>query len=182
MAFSDEQLLSKVKDSDLEAFRLLFEKYQPVIFRHIYFHTKNFDLSHDIVQETFLRVWDRRASLNPRLSLLGYLFRISENILRDYIKHQKVKERVHSILPTSWVKDGDMPDAKVEESLLKERIRQIVLNLPERCREVFLLSRVEEKSHKEIAALLQISEKTVENHIFHALFVLRKELKKEGLM
>jgi RNA polymerase sigma-70 factor, ECF subfamily len=174
---TDTDLLERVRDSDMEAFRMLFERYQPIVFRHTLYRTGQIDLSHDVVQETFTKVWERRQSLKPRLSFLAYALRISVNLVRDAAKHRKVRERLQSFVPPPVLSEGDDPAEVFQVIALQERISAVInQDLTERCRQIFLLSRFEEKPHKEIAEMLGISVRTVEHQISHALKVLRKKL------
>jgi RNA polymerase sigma-19 factor, ECF subfamily len=173
---SDVQLLERLKDSDEEAFRALFHRYQPIVFRQVYFRTRQTDVSHDIVQETFVRIWERRAVLKPHLSFLAYAMRISGNLVRDAARHRAVRARVDGTIPPSPMSEGDDPLEAVQAAMLEERITAIIGTLPEKCRRTFLLSRFEGKSNQEIAELLGLSVRTVEHQINHALKVLRKSL------
>src|SRR3989339_1158804 len=96
---SERQLLERLRDSDQEAFRLLFEKYQPVLFRYVLHSLHEADDAHDVVQETFVRVWDLRLSLKPDLPLLALLFRVSRNLVRDRAKHQAARKRLEPDVP-----------------------------------------------------------------------------------
>jgi RNA polymerase sigma-70 factor (ECF subfamily) len=162
----------------MEAFRVLFDRYQPIIFRQALFRTREIDLSHDVVQETFLRIWERRSSLKPHLSFLAYALRISENIVRDTFRHRKTRQRLEGNIPPPALSVGDDPAESLQLTMLQEKLNAVINEgLPERCRLVFTLSRFEGKSNQEIADLLKISVKTVENQIGHALKVMRKKMK-----
>lgn len=175
---TDTVLLERVRESDIEAFRILFERYQPIVFRQALFRTGQIDVSHDIVQETFIRVWERRSFLNPRLSFLAYALRISGNLVLDAAKHKKVREKLQTSIPPPALSVGDDPSETFEMIALQERISTIInQNLAKRCRQIFLLSRFEGKTNKEIAAILRLSVRTVEHQIGHALKVLRKRLR-----
>jgi RNA polymerase sigma-70 factor, ECF subfamily len=174
---TETQLLEKVKESNVEAFRLLFERYQPVVFRQVLFQTRRTDLAHDIVQETFIKVWKHRGSLKPHLSFLAYILRISGNLARDYVKHRNIRKRLEDSVPSPALSEGDDPGEALQLYLLQERINVIINeDIPKRCREVFLLSRFEGKTNKEIADIFQVSVRTIEHQIVHALKVLRKKL------
>ena len=175
---TDSELLERVRDSDAEAFRTLFNQYQPLVFRHVLYQTRNVDLAHDIVQESFLRIWERRASLKPHLSIVAYLFRISGNLVRDDIKHRNVQRKLEHAIPPPTPSEGDDPEEALRMATLKrELVNAVNVSLPEKCRTIFLLSRMEGKSNKQIAELLGIATKTVENQLHHALKVLRKRLR-----
>lgn len=177
---SDSQLLAQVKSSDKGAFQVLFERYQPILFRFVVFHTGQSDLSHDIVQQTFLSVWEHRRSIKPHLSFLAYIFRISRNLMYDAVKHRKIRERIDGALSPSAKSEIDDPAEALHATLLHEKIHAIINeDLPPRCREIFLLSRFEGKSNQEIAGSLHLSIRTVEHQISYALKVLRKKINEE---
>ena len=175
---TDIQLLQKLRDSDPGAFRLLFDRYQPIVFRNVLFQTRQTGLAHDIVQETFLRVWEHRGSIKPHLSFLAYLFRISGNLIRDAVRHQRTRQKVEPALPPPPVSESDNPEDALARDMLEEKLNMIInRNLAKRCRAIFLLSRFEGKSHQEIADILGLSVRTVEHQINHALKVIRKNLR-----
>ncbi len=179
MAESDEQLIARVRASDTQAFRLLFEKYQPLLFRNLLFTTRSTDTAHDIVQETFLRVWNHRTSLQPDLSLLAYLLRISNNLVRDHAKHREVRRRLEGDVPLPTLSIGDDPEQALYMTMLQEKLSGVVrTKLPAKCREIFLLSRLEGMTNSEVANQLGVSMKTVENQITRALKILRRHLQK----
>jgi RNA polymerase sigma-70 factor, ECF subfamily len=174
---TDEQLLRGVVSSDMQAFRTLFDKYQPILFRHLFFRLRDADVSHDIIQEIFLRVWERRTSLKPELPFLAYLLRIGGNLIIDHVRHVQVRLRHNERLAAEHPSSGDDPEEAYRQKVLEEEIRRIVNNdLSDRRRSIYLLSRTEGMSNGEIAQMLHISIKTVENQLTSALKVLRKKL------
>ena len=175
---NDKLLLQKIKQSDANAFKNIFYKYQPTLFKYTYYNTKNYSLSQDIVQETFLKVWQNRKSLKPNLSFLAYICKISNNQIKDYYKKEQVKNKCKEVISLRSESVQNNPETALDISLLEDKINSIVRqNLPEKCRLIFILSRIEGKSNQEIADLLDISKKTVENQLYFALKVLRKKLK-----
>lgn len=174
---ADEELVRRARESDDAAFRLLFERYQPVLFRSMLASVGDRDEAHEIVQETFVRVWDHRSSLRPDLPFLGYLLRIARNLLRDAAKRSAVRVKYAPEIPLSTPSAGDDPERTLRATMLAEALTEVVQNaLPDRCREVFLLSRMEGWSNDEIARTLGISVKTVENQMTKALKIVRREL------
>jgi RNA polymerase sigma-70 factor (ECF subfamily) len=172
----DEHLLARVRASDNDAFRLLFEKYQPILFRNVLPSVRDADIAHDVVQETFIRVWQHRSSLRPSESFLAYIFRISRNLVLDAAKRRDVRSKLQNEIPVHS-SSGDNPESATELRMLEEKLSEVVRNLPPRCREIFLLSRLEGMSNAEVCARLHISGKTVENQITRALKVLRRNLR-----
>ena len=179
MQESDTHLIERLRVSDQEAFRLLFEKYQPMLFRSVLYNLHDADTAHDIVQETFIRVWSHRTSLQPNRPLLAYLFRISRNLVRDHAKHDAVRRRLEADIPLTLQPTGTNPEESLQLSMLEERLTEVVrTKLPTKCREIFLLSRMEGMSNAEISEHLGISVKTVENQITRGLKILRRHLRR----
>jgi RNA polymerase sigma-70 factor (ECF subfamily) len=177
IAEKESELLERVRRSDVEAFRVLFARHQPSVFRFVLAHTRDADAAHDVVQETFVRIWDRRGSLQPELSLLALAFRIAMNLVRDDLRRKEARVRLSDRVPPPARPDGDDPLEQAQHALLAREVERILRDdLPEKCRAVFLLSRVEGMSNAEIASTLGIREKTVENHMTRALKTLRREL------
>lgn len=174
----DKRLLERVRNTDHDAFRLLFEQYQPILFRIVLQSVQDVEKAHDIVQETFVRMWNHRRSLRPHLPLLGYLLQIGRNLIRDAAKHSAVLQKHEGAVRTLMSAAPETPDEILQETFLREQLSGAVRNaLPPKCREIFLLSRMEEMSNAEISAHLGISIKTVENQIGRALKILRQELR-----
>ena len=123
---ADTQLIEQVKNSDMEAFRVLFERYQPVVFRRVHFQLRQTDLAHDIVQETFIKIWEHRTSLNPDRSILAYAFRISTNLVLDAYKHRRVREQLKEDIPPTNLSEGDHPVEALYLTLLQEQITEII--------------------------------------------------------
>ena len=173
---TDARLLAQVRDSDECAFRILFERYHGILYRHVLFMTRESDEAHEIVQETFVRIWDHRRGIDPGGAFVAYAFRIAGNIVRDNARREKRRERLDALIAPPGQDATYDPDIALEQELLEERLRKAVEGLPERCRSVFLLSRIEGKSNSEIAGLLGTSVRTVEHQVSHALSVLRRAL------
>ncbi|MBI4428910.1 MAG: sigma-70 family RNA polymerase sigma factor, partial [Ignavibacteriales bacterium] len=166
MQETDSSLIERVRTSDREAFRLLFEKYQPIVFRYVLHSLQDADSSHDIIQETFLRVWNHRLTLRPELPFLALLFRISRNLVRDHAKYDAVRRKLEADIPRLSATVSNGPEESLRSNILQERLSEAVrTKLPAKCREIFLLSRIEGMSNAEISRHLGISVKTVENQI-----------------
>lgn len=174
---TDKEIIERVRNSDKEAFRLLFERFQPALFRYVLYRLRDTDAAHDVVQDTFVRVWQHRSSLKPDAPFLPYVLRIGSNLVLDNVKYREVRRRLEEEVPPIAVSELDSPEQFLHLTLLEEKVSEVVwTKLPERCRRVFLLSRMEGMSNAEIAARLGVSVKTVENQMTRALKTLRRHL------
>lgn len=159
-------------DSQLKAFETMFKRMQPALVRYASFTLSNSEEAYEVVQDVFLNVWNKRDRLSFDDGLKAYLYRAVRNHSINRLKKFKpdttdIDERVMG-LPA----EGDS-DASEKESRLNSIFRQVD-QLPEQCREIFLMSRMEGLSHKEIAEILELSPKTVENQVGIALKKIRK--------
>lgn len=172
----DDVLIRGIRDSDEEAFRILFLRLHPVVFRFLLARSGDPDLSKDISQEAFLRIWLRRTTLSPSQNILALLFRIAGNLARDHFRHQEVIARTRNEVVATVGNSDDQAEHDVDASILEEAVmRGINTDLSPRCREVFLLSRMEGMSNREVAEALGLSMRTVEHQINRALRILRRK-------
>lgn len=165
-------LFDDIRKGDEEAFNKAFDLYYS---RLCFFADKmlhDFDLSRSVVQQVFVDLWIKREKLKID-SLQSYLFQSARNAAFDVLKHRKVESHYLSTLEKE--EPGLLADS-MEEAELTDRINKAIQNLPEKCREVFVLRRFEELKYAEIASKLNISVKTVEMQISIALKKLRSEL------
>jgi len=175
MEIAEQELLEGVKNSDESAFKEIYYKHQPILFRYVVYRVRNREVAEDITQETFVRIWNNRSRLEPSKSFFSLIAKVSNNLCYDHFRHQKVKIQHQFKLPGMYKKN---PETEHELSELKEEIWNAVNeHLPDKCREIFLLSRNEKKTNHEIAELLNLSKRTVENQLYRALKILRKILK-----
>ena len=93
MSDGELTLLQNVKNSDKAAFKQLFHQYYPTLFRFVVFRVHDKDLAEDIVQDTFLRVWNNRVTLDPKKSFFSYIAKISTNLCYDHFRYQEVRFR-----------------------------------------------------------------------------------------
>ena len=178
MEIAEQELLEGVKNSDKSAFKEIYYKHQPILFRYVVYRVRNREVAEDITQETFVRIWNNRSRLDPSKSFFSLIAKVSNNLCYDHFRHQKVKIQHQGKLPETYKKNKKNPETEHELSELKEAIWNAVNeHLPDKCREIFLLSRNEKKTNQEIAELLNLSKRTVENQLYRALKILRKILK-----
>ena len=175
---ADFKLLTDLKNSDEKALKKLFFNYHDTLFRFVCYRVSDADLAEDISQETFLRVWNSRHLIDPKKSFFSYIARISTNLCLDHFRHIKVRTKHKDFIPKYAESHFYNPETETNLQALKDNIRKIVnKNLPEKCREIFILSRIENKTNTEISVILKLSKRTVENQIYRALKILKVNLK-----
>ena len=179
MSIDEKTLIKNVKDSNRNSFQKLFYQYHDQLFRFVVYRVQDADMAKDITQETFLRIWEKRESLQPEKSFFSLLARISTNLCYDHLRDTEVKLRNKDRIPEYGKSHFDNPEEVVQAKAIEEIIRKLVNEkLPQKCRVIFILSRLEGLSNQEISIKLDLSIRTVENQIYRALKILKKHMKK----
>lgn len=164
------------KTSEFE--KLYFDNYN-YLCQSIYRFVKDENISKDIVQDAFMKYWQKIHELRITESPKSYLHKACIHQALNFLKEKERRENRENIYSSETVQFGnssDRPDDQLETSETSQNISQTIDQLPPACRKAFLLSRYEGKSYKEIASLLEISVNTVEKHIGKALKLLRGAL------
>jgi RNA polymerase sigma-70 factor (ECF subfamily) len=168
----DAKLLDLLRLDDREAFELLYKRYSAKLFHAAYNLFRDRDVCEDLVQELFIDLWTKRSQLNIT-SLESYLKVAIRHRVIYYIRTKKATldlEVVEELI------EKYTADSKLLQSDISQLLENNVAQLPEKCRQIFTLSRKEYLSNKEIASRLNISIKTVENQMTIALRYLRTGL------
>lgn len=176
MHYEDEKLLVQaLKKGDKNAFVHLVDKYNRRLFAYALSLTNDHVMAEDILQNVFIRAWEKRKKMQIEKSLSNYLFRTIHN---EFINQYKKKQSVLKLEKKYYEKLETVAQAQDDASFDKliRLINKEVANLPPRCREVFLLSRKEGLTNLEISKHLEISIKTVEAQITKAFLILREKL------
>ncbi len=173
--FEEKTLFETIQQGDEKAFEQLFKSH----YAHLcLFATKNIEdeiAAEQIVQDFFVKFWEKRNQLNIESSLKNYLFRSIKNLCLNFIKHNKIRTQYaqHMI---SEAEKNNFNDNFIEVDLAK-KIEQSIQSLPEKRQEIFRMSREEGLKYREIAEKLKISIKTVEAQMGLAIKTLRDKLK-----
>lgn len=177
MNLTDTQLIEKVRRSDRDAFRQLFEAFHPRLYQHLIYQCKEDALAQELAQETFFKIWMQRDQLKPSLSFYAYVVRIAENLLKDHYRHQQVRVQHQHKVRLHLYNSEVNPEDETHATFLKDAIQTAVQALPEKCKAIFIQSRIQGLSNQDIADAMGISKKTVENQLHHALKQIRKKIK-----
>jgi RNA polymerase sigma-70 factor, ECF subfamily len=173
----DNQLLQTLKAGDITAFEMLFRTYYQPLCNYAYTFVQDKDEAEEIVQSTFMSLWEKKETLEIRTAVKPYLYAMVRNACLNVIKHQKVKKQHAEVELAMGERSVESVARTVMAGELETRIYEAMDALPEQCRLVFKLSRFEELKYAEIAEHLNISVKTVENHMGKALRIMREQLR-----
>ena len=171
-----ENILQRLENDDRDILRELFQQHYTPICKAVFRFVKDKSIAEDIGQEVFIKLWEKRKTLQINSSISAYLRKMAINQAITYLRSNK-KHETEDITEVQISAKAPDSESQYLQKELHEQIDQAINTLPPRCRLVFQLSRYEELSYKEIATKLEISVKTVENQMSKALKVLREALK-----
>ncbi|MEM8927745.1 MAG: RNA polymerase sigma-70 factor [Bacteroidota bacterium] len=175
MDVNDKVLWQSVKHDDHQAFRMLFMSYYKPLCLYVLQFTRDLAIAEDIVQEVFVKLWERRKVLNISGSVRNYLFKaVYHSYIDEFRKNHKkntlLDELTHEALISSYEEEVMERHAKLEE------VCQLMEELPKQCKRIVLMSKKEGYKNREIAERLGISIKTVEAQLRIAFQKIRKGL------
>lgn len=170
---SDEDLLKLVSQGDQNAFGIIFEKYWKRLYSYAYRIYREEEICEDVVQEIFISLWNNSQNILI-LNLEAYLLKSVKYKISNHIRSLKFTKDHLDVLEGIIVSQKSINDVEYKE--FESGIMEKINKLSPKCREVFVLSRIEYLSNSEIAARLNLSIHTVEKHISNALKELRGNL------
>jgi RNA polymerase sigma-70 factor (ECF subfamily) len=175
---NDQELFREVKKGHQPAFERLFKHYYASLARYASSITRDITVGEEIAQEVFLYIWDKKNQIELHTGFKSYIFSSAKNKCLNYLKLELPKHQATTDL--DHVQIGNMPlMGRDETDLLKKKIQAAIDVLPEKCRNIFVLSRYGGLTYKEIAEELDISVKTVENQMTIALRKLKEQLSED---
>lgn len=170
-------LVTRLKDGDEKAFLTIYNRYSGVLWSFLSkLHIEQQDIE-DIIQQTFVKLWEKREQLDSDQSLKSYLITIAKNDIYNKIKHQIIRKKHQE-----YVIHFQSKEVQATSSELTEILYCILDRLPEKRREVYEMSRIKGYSNQEIADILGISKSTVENHINNSSAYVKKILRTLGFV
>lgn len=169
-----KELLERLSTGDKNAFNELYHLYREPAIRFCNSILKDAEESENIVQEVFIKVWNKRSGIKPELNFTSYLFTIIKNRVFDHLKEIKkntlLKEMYWKNIMEYKVLDNDVQEERLS------KVKKAVENLSEKRKEIIKLNYEEGKSYEEIANQLNISKNTVKNQLVKAKQIIRKQL------
>ena len=176
----DKELLEVLKCGKISAFEYIYTTYYDSLLNYADRLLNDLETARDVVQQMYYKIWEGREVLNISLSVKAYLFKSVYHACLNTLAHKKniqkyEREQLADLYFSNVIQS---PEAEMElwQADVAKALDEAIALLPEKCREVFVLSKVEGLKNREIAEKLNITEKTVERHMTIALSKLREEL------
>ncbi len=159
-----------------QVFDHFFKNHSKLLRNYIYYKFGDLNQAEDIVQDAFIKLWNNCSKV-PLDKAKSYIYTVATNLGISITRHQKVRFKYQDYI-TQRKKEthNESPEFVMLEKEYMEKLKKAIADLPERQREVFLLSRIDKKTYKEIAELSDVSVKAIEKLMHKALSTLRKKI------
>lgn len=174
--FDEKELVTRLREGDKVAFERLYAQYKTRLAGNFIKLLRDDELAKDAMQELSLKLWNARESIDVDQSFKAYLFRIAENLVFDYYK-KMARDRAKE---TSLLSELEDWYSHIEEDLISKenisQVRAIIDKLPEKQRKAYVLHKMEGKSYKEIAEIMDIAPSTINKHIYTAHKFVKEQI------
>lgn len=172
----DEQLIfKKMQQGDTNALSYFFKEYMDTLFYQALGFVKDKSAAEDLVQEVFIRFWDKKEHIQITNSIGKYLYQSTINACKNYLKEQTSRLANERFFQEELENEEEFDEERLIR--LQEQLQKLILQLPRKCQEIFRLACIEGLSYKEVSAQLHVSENTVKTQIKIAYSRLRQDLK-----
>lgn len=163
-------------------FNTMYSFYKPKLFTIAHSYIGNKEDAEEVVHDILIKLWEKREKLTVTSNFTGYVYRMTRNACLDYLRSKKnrLSKESTSDQQEHWLNYSALSDdasSQIISQELQSVVERAIKHLPEKCKKVFVKSRMEGMAHKEISEQMEISPKTVENHISRALRELKQVLK-----
>lgn len=183
MKYEADDIISEwvtaLKEDDAKAFDHLFGQYSKRLYYFALGYLKSKEEAEEIVQEVFYKIWQNRKSLNPELSFKAYIFKIAYRKINEVFRKVSQEQLFRHELVDVFLESDNNLDERTDYHSLLELVDSITNNLPPRQKDIFIKRKQQGLSVNEIAEILNIAPKTVENHLTEALKKIKSGLMKE---
>lgn len=178
--YNYSELIIQLKGDSVEAFNEIYHRMLPKLYGFLTSLYNDQNLIEEVSQEVFVKIWENRKKISVDGSFEYFVYTIAKHRIYDHLKKYKRKLEVYAKL--GYPHKTNSVEEKVHYHDLQNHIDNIINDLPESQKKIFVLSRQHYLSNKAIAQKLNISERTVENQIYKALRKMKKELSQNNVM
>ena len=176
---AEKLLLTKLKEGSFQAFEKLYTMYSGKLYNFIMrLSSGNQYMAEEVVQSTFIRIWEVRAKVDSDASFISFLCTIAKNLLMNMYQRQTVEYVYNEYLLKSGVDRDSQTEDNIDLRFLNEYIDSLAEELPAQRKKIFILSKRQNYTNKEIAEMMGISESTVATQLSLAVKFMREQLMK----
>ncbi len=173
----EKDLVTFLASGDEKAFEKLYHFYSSRLLAYLTRLVKSETLASELLQDTFVKIWNNRQNIDPEQSFRSYLFRIAENLVYDFFRKAARDKKLMTALINSACQYSHVEEGfsdKENQQLLQDAIN----SLPPKRRQVFQMVKIEERSYAEVSVLLDVSTSTINDHIVKATKTIRENLER----
>ncbi|MCE5175653.1 MAG: RNA polymerase sigma-70 factor [Bacteroidales bacterium] len=179
MPLTEKNELESLRNASIQSFDYFYTQYSGKLYNFVMRVSKGDGyISEEIVQRTFIKIWETKEQINPDKSFISYLCTIAKNMLLNEYEHQAVQYIYQDYVKLKMKEVDNTTEQEIDKNLLEEYIDKLAENLPPKRREIFILSRKKGLSNKKISEQLHISESTIETQLSKAIAFMKSQLQK----
>jgi len=179
---SDAELALKIKAGEKNAYQELFERYAPRIFQFSLSYLKSQADAEELVQDVFLKIWEKREILDQSKNIKSFIFKVAVNTIYDFIRHKNIENAYNDFARANFETTSNNTWHTVIFDEMQENLQKLVAQLPGQQQKIFQLSKEEGLTSEEIAVKLNLSKRTVENHLFRAVSFLKENFRRDSFI
>jgi RNA polymerase sigma-70 factor (ECF subfamily) len=179
---SDSELARKISVGQKPAYQELFERYAQRIYNFSLAYLKNKGDAEELVQDVFLKIWEKREMLDHSKNIKSFIFKIAVNTIYDFMRRKNIENAFNDFSKANFNSETENTWHTVIFEDMQQNLQSLILQLPEQQQKIFKLSKTEGLSNDEIAASLNLSKRTVENHLYRAISFLKEHFRDESLI
>lgn len=179
---SDSELAIRLRSGEKAAYQELFERYAPRIYQFSLSYLKNKSDAEELIQDVFLKIWEKREMLDHNKSIKSLIFKISVNTIYDFIRRKNIESAFNDFAKLNFEPGTNETWHSVILEDLKQNLQTLILQLPEQQRKIFEMSKNEGLNSDEIALRMNLSKRTVENHLYRAVSFLKQYFRNESMI
>ena len=175
---NEKELVMLLKESNGAAFEELYNLYSKRLLSYLTRLVKSENFAAEILQETFIRIWNSRQNIDPGQSFRSFLFRIAENLVYDFFRKAARDKKLEASLINSSCGEYSHIEETINTKEDNQQLRDAINTLPPKRRQVFQLVKMEERSYEEVSELLHVSTSTINDHVVKATKAIREKLER----
>ncbi|MFD1631122.1 RNA polymerase sigma factor [Pseudopedobacter beijingensis] len=177
---NEEDLLLAVSQGSYKMYSILYNLYLDEVYRYVFLCTKSEEKTEDIVQNTFLKIWEKRSTLVNVRSFRSYVYKVSKNLLIDELRRNQTEAKILSLLKLDSEESFERSDSKIIYGQYYQIIQEAINLLPEKRKQIVIMRLMDDMSLDEIATHLSISKSVVKKQFYAGIDLIKRHLRFNG--